>query len=487
MKVSAPPPGCGRRLSTVRSTATQGYGRRSLRFRAMTAPRHPGRPRVLVISAGPVGAVMSGPGIRAFELARALEPYGEVTLAATDPEDGTPSRSEVGVVFRQQDPRALRPHIMRADVILSQPPWPMVAAWCRRSAARLVYDLYDPEPLEMLAHREAGGGTGARSARLDRILIRLWETLTLDRVLDALHDGHHFVCASEKQRDLWVGTMMSERLLTHSVHARDPSLRSVLDTVPFGVPTEPARHTGSDGIRGRFPAIAHDDEIVLWNGGIWNWLDAPTAVRAMTTLTARRPRAKLVFMGHSSDINGRRAAAEARATAQQEGLLDHSVFFNDRWVPYEQRGDWLLEADCAVSTHAEHLETRFAFRTRVLDCFWARLPIVCTAGDDLAARVERDALGAVVAPGRADALADALAAVLARGRQEYAEALARAAADHAWSAVAGPIARYITSEERPPRLGSPGPRRPLRYARTTAFRLSRSALNAVGLSHWPKL
>ncbi len=57
---------------------------------------------------------------------------------------------------------------------------------------------------------------------------------------------------------------------------------------------------------------------------------------------------------------------------------------------YEQRADWLLEADCVLSAHADHLETRFAFRTRLLDAIWAGLPIVCTGGDDLAEQVERD-------------------------------------------------------------------------------------------------
>jgi hypothetical protein len=77
-------------------------------------------------------------------------------------------------------------------------------------------------------------------------------------------------------------------------------------------------------------------------------------------------------------------------------MLGSGVIFNDTWVPYEHRDGWLMAADCALSTHLEHLETRFSSRTRLLDCFWARLPIVCTGGDELADRVERENLGAVV-------------------------------------------------------------------------------------------
>ena len=33
--------------------------------------------------------------------------------------------------------------------------------------------------------------------------------MSLDRLVDALHDGHAFLCASERQRDLWTGTLLA--------------------------------------------------------------------------------------------------------------------------------------------------------------------------------------------------------------------------------------------------------------------------------------
>jgi glycosyltransferase involved in cell wall biosynthesis len=434
-----------------------------------------------VISAGPVGATMSGPAIRAVEFARALSPCGEVTLAAAAPEGSVePDRSIPHVMFRQQDPRPLRRHVARADVIVSQPPWPIVAAWARRSGALLLYDLYDPEPLEMLA-----GGAGATALEPGRIT-GLWLTLMRDRVLSALRDGHRFVCASEKQRDLWVGAMMAERLVTPAVYRRDPSLRSLIDVAPFGVPPDPPKPTGRHPIRQRFPEIGPDDDVVLWNGGIWNWLDAPTAVRAVGRLAERRPTVRLVFMGVTDDASARAAIAAAREAAEQSGVLGKNVLFNDRWVPYDDRGGWLLEADCAVSTHLDHLETRFAFRTRLLDCFWAGLPIVCTAGDELAARVEREALGVAVPQRDVDALADGLNRVLERGRASYAEALAKAAADHAWPRVTEPVIRLATAPGPTRRLAAPGLPPMARTVRELAYRAGRSGLNAVGATTWPR-
>jgi hypothetical protein len=81
-------------------------------------------------------------------------------------------------------------------------------------------------------------------------------------------------------------------------------------------------------------------------------------------------------------------------------------------VPFDERQNWLLDADCGVTTHYEHVETTFAFRTRVLDYLWAGLPIVTTAGDSFADLVERESLGLVVPAEDPDALAAALEKVL---------------------------------------------------------------------------
>ena len=154
-----------------------------------------------------------------------------------------------------------------------------------------------------------------------------------------------------------------------------------------------------------------------------------------------------------------RAEREARDLASELGVIDRSVFFNDGWVPYERRADWLLDASCAISTHRSHVETRLAFRTRLLDCFWAELPVVCTGGDELGERIERDGLGVTVPEGDAEAVAAALEAVLERGRDAYSERLRLEAEQFAWSTVAEPL---FASRHRPrSRLrweatGSPG-------------------------------
>ncbi len=400
------------------------------------------RPRVLFISADSVGARMAGVGIRYYELGRVLARYANVVIAHTGVDDETLDGIPT-VAYRPHAPRRLRAPLAHADFVIAQPQWPLVNRWLRNVRSRLVFDLYDPETFETLELMAS-----------ERPLVRrAFTDLTLDRLHDAFRTGHHFICASEKQRDLWLGAMLSLRLLNARSYDRDPSLRSVIDTVPFGLPSEPPVAAAGAGLRGRLPGVDGDSELILWNGGLWNWLDPVTAVRAVASLAKRRPRVRLVFMGAAGRAAAALATQAAHAAAQELGVHGSIVHFHETWVPYESRAAWLTQADCAISTHAEHLETRFAFRTRLLDCFWSGLPVVCTVGDELAELVHREGLGAVARPGDVDSVAEALERVLDRGRAAYAQALGRVAKEYTWVRAAGALVRWVTEDTDSIRLG----------------------------------
>jgi glycosyltransferase involved in cell wall biosynthesis len=409
------------------------------------------RPEVLFICADPVGEEMAGLGIRCWELARALSDRASVTIA----HGGTEESERDGVrtvAFRPHAPHALRELIAAADAVIAHPQWPLVDRWLRRSSARVVIDLYCPETLETLELR-AGEPVLAR---------RQMTATTLDRLHSSLRTGHNFICASDTQRDLWLGAMLALRLIDPELYDRDPGLREVIDLVPFGVPEEPPAREAQAGPREAIAALDTEAEIVLWNGGIWSWLDAETAIRAVALLAERRPSVRLVFMGVATGHPAAAASAEsARRLAGELGVLGSVVHFHDGWIPYAERAGWLTQAACAVSTHSEHLESRFAYRTRLLDCFWAGLPVVCTTGDDLAELVQREGLGAVAPPGDAVALGAALAHVLDTGRAAYAPALRAAAEQQTWRRVSEPLARWISQPRPPARPGdAPGALRP---------------------------
>src|SRR5262249_54226492 len=149
-------------------------------------------------------------------------------------------------------------------------------------------------------------------------------------------------------------------------------------------------------IKGVVPGIGPDDKVILWGGGIYNWFDPLVLIRAVDKLRTRLPSARVFFMGtrHPNlDVPEMRMTQNAYALSYDLGLKGTHVFFNDDWVAYDRRADYLLDADVGVSTHLDHIETEFSFRTRILDYLWASLPIVCTKGDAFAQLVEDRNLG----------------------------------------------------------------------------------------------
>jgi glycosyltransferase involved in cell wall biosynthesis len=421
---------------------------------------------VLVVTEDRVGEMLGGAAIRAYEIARALTDVADLTLAApgTEPARLAPARH---VPYELEDPGPLRDLFREAQVVIMRPPNPQVAGWLRASRARVVYDICDPLPLNILEAQA--------SAPRERQLF--WHTVALDHFLEALHTGHHFICSGTRQRDLYLGAMLASRLIYPAAYAADPSFRTFLERVPFGIPSEPPQRVDGAGPRARLEGVGEHDQVVLWNGGIWNWLDPVTAVEAVAEAAERCPRVRLVFMyAPGGDGPERRAERDAREAARRLGALDRLVFFNETPIPYRQRASWLLEADCVLSTHLDHLEAGFSFRTRLLDCFWAGMPAVCTGGDEVSELIQA-CDGGVTAPfGDVDAVAGGLVEVLSRGRESYRERLIAAGEEMTWPKVVEPLRRVVRLPGPPRALGDPWARRlsrPAQRGRAAAIRLMR--------------
>jgi glycosyltransferase involved in cell wall biosynthesis len=431
--------------------------------------------KVVVLCLDGVGPRMAGIAIRSVEIARQLAPRADVVLAAA--RGGGDVGLDVPVVaFDRHDGRSVRPHLEGADAVVCQPQWPLVMRELRASGARLVFDLSCPEIIETLTFR-AGGQRAKR---------RLITAMTADRLVEALRIGHHFVASTSRQLDLWLGVAAGERLLTPDAYDRDPTLRSRFALAPHGVPERPPRHSGGPGLHGTL-GIEPSAPVVLWTSAIWSWLDAETPIRAMPALRERVPDARLVFLGADPErVAGASAHARAKALAAELGLLGDAVLFHEQWLSFDERADWLLDAACAVSCHHRHLETRFAFRTRYLDCLWAGLPLVVTEGDVLADRIAAEDLGAAVPEGDPAALAAALDHVIEHSQTLYAQRLAAAAADYAWPRALADLVAFATSTDpRPLPLGTGVLRRPGHTARDLGYRLAKGALNAAGVRDWP--
>ena len=350
---------------------------------------------VLVLSHERLGRAMTGPSIRNWQLAAALSKHFRVTLAVP----GQPQREHPGFQIRSSDDEALAGLVADHDVVLCSG-FLLDLHPVLRQARHLAIDLYGPFTLESLHQHE------------DKPLQQRFRMANDQRavVLRLLAAGDVFICASERQRDFWTGWLGAAGRLNPYVHSWDPSLRSLLREVPFGVEEEPPR-PGPPRFRGVKPGIAADDFIVLWYSGIWNWFDPLTLIRAADRVRERLPKLRLVFatpVSPSEAVIQGGMVWRARRLAEDLGLLESVVFFGDTFIDYEERGSVLLEADLCANLYFDDVETRYSFRTRLLDLFWAGRPILTTRGDVLSDLVAAEGAGVAVRSEDLDGVAAAL-------------------------------------------------------------------------------
>lgn len=393
----------------------------------------------------PLTPQMAGPTIRSWHMAGALSVEHEVVLATTGLctlEDGRFRTCRVdaqGLEDLEQwcEAMVVRGFVMRRHPVL------------RRSGKVVVVDVYDPIHLEQLEQgRDAGMRQHLASVRAAAAVLN-----------EQLLRGDFFVCASPKQRDFWLGHLAALGRINPLTYLEGETMRSLIAVVPTGLPDAPPV-PGIPVLRGVVPGISADDLLVLWGGGIYNWLDPLTLLRAIDRLRHRLPKVRLYFMGlnhPSPDVPPMAMAAQAIELAAQLGLTDSHVFFNQGWVDYNQRQRYLLEADIGVSTHLDHLETAFSFRSRLLDYLWASLPMVVTRGDGFAELADARGIGLSVPPGDVDALEEALFRLLvdAELATNCRRAITAVASELTWSSVMQPLLSFCRSPRRAPDLVHP--------------------------------
>ncbi len=356
---------------------------------------------ILIISHDVIGQRMAGPGIRMWELARVLARYLPVTLIAPKPIDlPLPANLQCGH-YTWGDAASLEPYLRAATNIFANGYVASAHPELLNHPGRLIIDLYDPVALENLElFRNHPLAERQEQAKRDSDLLRA-----------LLTRGDHFVCATERQRDLYIGGLLTLGRITPTIIDQDPLLHQLIAVVPFGVSDDPPQASGQPAIRGVLDDLSAEHAIILWSGGLWDWMDPLTLVRAMPHVLTHVPTARLVFLAgrHPGQVPEMATVQQTRQLAADLGLLGCGVHFYDEWIPYQRRADFLLEARIMVSLHRSHLETRYAaVRSRILDHFWVGRPSVVSADDAAADLIKEHQAGEVVPIGNSQAVAAAL-------------------------------------------------------------------------------
>jgi glycosyltransferase involved in cell wall biosynthesis len=309
---------------------------------------------VVVATPDVVGERMAGPGIRVTYFARELAKLPGV---------------RVTIVDRNGDRSAFR----RADVLIGQP---ARGFFKRRRGQRIVYDLFDPLVLEL---REL---YGTRPSIRQRVHVAAEWT----RLQFALANADLLMTAAPQQREFY------QQLEWRDVPWID---------VPFGVDMAEVKSCASS-----------KDNIVVWGGGVWEWLDPKTAVDAVVRLNREGVRCRLLFLGRARPnqevVERRREDRFSQLVASGAPWIDA----NDQWVPFRERLSWLRSGKIAIMLHRSTAESRYAVRTRVFDAIAAGIPVVATEKGFAAELVSQEGLGIVVPPGDVDAVAAAVRRLL---------------------------------------------------------------------------
>ena len=232
------------------------------------------------------------------------------------------------------------------------------------------------------------------------------------------------------------------RVNPHSYN-QDPTLKKMIDVVPFGLPAAKPIHT-RNVLKNKISGIGKNDFVIIWGGGIYNWFDPLTLVKAMAEIAKIRDDIKLFFMGvkhPNPEVKELQLVNDTVNLARKLNAYDKNIFFNFGWVDYNDRQNYLVESDAGIITHPEHIETRFSFRTRILDYLWAGLPVISTRGDYLSDLVERRGLGITTGDGDIQGIVNAIIK-LADDKKFYnkcVENIKEIAKDYTWEKVCRPI------------------------------------------------
>ena len=383
-----------------------------------------------IITSEIVASEMAGPAIRVWNFARELSEHMDVILAV-------PNKPDLGEqnfkMVQYRDEGHLREIIKDADILLCNGMTLSRFRSLKDLGKYLIVDIYDPYNLATLAEY-----------RNENMKERLEIHKSIQKYFnEQFYYGDFFICASDRQRDFWLGMLAALNRINPFAYNIDPTMKRMISVVPFGLPAHKPIHT-ANVLKGKVKGIKKDDFVIIWGGGIYNWFDPLTLVRAMELVKEKRSDIKLYFMGvkhPNPEVKALKMVNDTVELSRRLKLYDKNIFFNFGWVDYGERQNYFLEADAGIITHPEHIETRFSFRTRILDYLWAGLPIISTEGDHLSDLVKIKRLGLVTKEGSAEELSEAVLAMASDRKLygEYVKNTARAAKDFTWDKVTKPI------------------------------------------------
>ena len=388
--------------------------------------------KVLVITPDRVGSSMAGPAIRAVAIANAVSKQNETVLLSLN-EASQSLNSTLKVVTSQG-----KKWVKWADIVIYQGIVLEHFRQLRKGKKYLIADMYDPLHIEYL------GSAVNTSMYVRRAVL----SVTAASIGLQMRLSDLILAASPNQVTLWQSHMAAWNVIDPLEYDKDPELKNHTAIVPFGISDENPTATENPYLN-TFKEIKENDPILLWGGGIYDWFDPLTLIEAINIVKVKIPNIRLVFMGGkhpNPDVLVNKIVQKSINLANSYNLLNKNIFFNETWVDYDKRQNYLLNATIGISTHHKSLETQFSFRTRILDYLWAGLPIISTEGDYFAELIKEKNCGEVVEQKNSSKLAQSIINLLQENNLQNARKNSLALRNEfRWNKVLKPVLDYCTN------------------------------------------
>jgi len=398
--------------------------------------------KVLIISHDKVGKLMAGPGIRYHYMAKTLAKNFDVTVGFFGPENVPEIDFVKNYAAKHIDVHNFQKDFEPYDTVIAM--WLSDAQidYCNTRGKIVIFDIYAPAPVENLAIKVFSGRPITDSDEF--------------QIMSQVHDyqkflaaGDAFLYSNQRQLDYWIGFAFGANLVSPRTYEKRDVLKQFI-SAPFGIDTSVPLIKTKNHYRGIVEGIDEDDVVMVWSGGIYNWYDGITLVEAMKLVWEKNPKIKMLFPGTqhpTPSMSKWQETLDTIARAKELNLTGKNVFFFDTWIPYNDRLDFLLEANIGIYTHKPSIETEFSHRTRVVDShIFAELPTIATEGDFFADLVERKELGVTVPAYDAVALAEA---IVETSRPEnlsrFHANMAKIKPSFDWSQTLAPLVEYLES------------------------------------------
>lgn len=350
---------------------------------------------ILIISPDIIGTCMAGPGIRYWNIAKQLANYFNIILLIPNKiEDTIELNDQEKIKIDTTNRKTIYKYLKESNIVITQGLIVNKYAELRKKKVPLVIDLYDPFILENLELRK-------NNKALDK---EVRYSMDLSILIEQIKYGDFFLCASEKQKDYWIGFMSALRKINPIIYNDLRISNDLISIIPFGIEKTPLKDNGKS-VRNKY-GLGEEDTLLVWAGGIWEWMDPFTVVKALDLLKDKN--IKCLFMGTKRPGQEDDYAPNVKALIELSNKLEltNKVVFFEEWVPFRGREKYLMAADIGITTYLRNLEGEYSFRTRILDYIWADTPFIITKGDYFAYLADDKKIGLTVEEKKPEELAE---------------------------------------------------------------------------------